>query len=324
MWAQLKPMRYLVIATAIAAACLLDAGRHIAVAHHSKHHDLAARDIPVRQLLDIYECSRCHRLTTPHRLIGPSLWELGKRTNATAVRASLLNPNAIVTTGFPNGLMKKRLQEVGFYSDIARNPAILDRIVAYLIDPPAPSPAASSASGRPSPALAPSPSAPDDLSLSIDVAAVTKMQFAAFIADGGYHTKRYWDRIGWSVAIRRRNRQQPLGWQAERDTTSREPLVGTNWYEADAYCRWLGKTLPTVQEWERACVEMPTWSDAPPQSELEWEWTADAIWKAGRVVSADESADPADSRDHCTKRVTSHRALDGRRTGFRCRSVTRP
>lgn len=305
MRAQIKPILHLVIAAA--TACLLHAGLDTARAHHSQDHDPAASGIPVRKLLDIYECSRCHRLTRPHRLIGPSLWELGKRTDAAAVRASLLNPDAIVTTGFPNGLMKKRLQEVGFYSDIARNPAILDRIVAYLIEP-------SATTVRPLPAAA--PSAPDDPVSSIDPEAVTKMQFAAFIADGGYTTKRYWDRIGWSVAIRRRNRKQPLGWNAERDATSTEPLVGTNWYEADAYCRWLGKTLPTVQEWERACVDMPAWSDASPQSDLEWEWTADAIWKAGL-------ASPNNSRDHCTKRVTSHRALDGRRTGFRCRSVTR-
>lgn len=315
MRAQIKPILHMVIG--FATACLLHAGLDTADAHHSVHHDPSASDIPVRQLLDIYECSRCHRLTTPHRLIGPSLWELGKRTNAQAIRASLLNPDAIVMVGFPAGLMKKRLQEVGFYNDIARNPAILDRIVAYLIEPltASPAPAVSMATIQPG---------PDDPALAIDTAAVTKMQFAAFMADGGYTTKRYWDRIGWSVAIRRRNRKQPLGWRAERDATSTEPLVGTNWYEADAYCRWLGKALPTVQEWERACVDMPTWSDAPPQSHLEWEWTADAIWKAGRVVPVGGPASPGRSRDHCTKRVTSHRALDGRRTGFRCRSMTRP
>ncbi|PON17580.1 hypothetical protein C2W62_12480 [Candidatus Entotheonella serta] len=298
---------FVLILIGYVAITLLYATFDTSSAHHRPEHDT----VSVRQLLDIYECSRCHRLNTPHRLIGPSLWQLGKRKTAEAVRASLLDPNEITVPGFPVGLMKKRLQAVGFYKDIERDPIILDRIVAYLVRLPAtPTP-------KPDANMAPANAAsPEPLVLGIDIAAVTKREFAAFMADGGYQTKRYWDRIGWASVIRRRHRTQPTGWDDARDATSQQPLVGVNWYEADAYCRWAGKTLPTVQEWERACVEMSTWADAPPQSELQWEWTADAIWKAAPTQAND-------SRDHCTKRVTSHRALDGYRTGFRCRAVTR-
>ena len=38
--------------------------------------------------------------------------------------------------GLPTGLMQARLQELGFYNDIAHQPAILERLVAYLAGEP--------------------------------------------------------------------------------------------------------------------------------------------------------------------------------------------
>jgi formylglycine-generating enzyme required for sulfatase activity len=82
----------------------------------------------------------------------------------------------------------------------------------------------------------------------IDRYEVTNAQYARFLLETCKKPPRYWaDGV------------YPAG-QADR------PVVGVSWNEAQAYCEWGGKRLPTEAEWEKACqgtqAQPYPWGDA--------------------------------------------------------------
>jgi serine/threonine protein kinase/dienelactone hydrolase len=105
----------------------------------------------------------------------------------------------------------------------------------------------------------------------IDRYEVTNKQFKAFVDAGGYGNAEYWEGLdfvkegrplSWQEAMAEFRDQTgqsgPAGWEGGmyRPGQGQHPVSGVSWFEAAAYAKFAGKSLPTVHDWERAaCIE---------------------------------------------------------------------
>ena len=127
---------------------------------------------------------------------------------------------------------------------------------------------------------------------SISRAAVSNADFLKFIEADGYKNPAYWENEGleWlqqsSQTCPLYWRNSDFGWQLkEFDEWKSLPLnaalIHVNWFEAQAYCKWARRRLPTELEWEVAAAAEPSadgqslssekryypWGNQPPTQE---------------------------------------------------------
>lgn len=99
----------------------------------------------------------------------------------------------------------------------------------------------------------------------IDALPVSWARFIEFAEDGGYDERAWWSEAGWTwlqaegrraprhveqlrggVLVQRRGRLQRV--------SPNQPVLHASRHEAEAWCRWAGRRLPTEPEWELAAL----------------------------------------------------------------------
>ncbi len=123
-------------------------------------------------------------------------------------------------------------------------------------------------------------------------AAISNADYQAFVDAGGYHDRSFWDDEGWKWRAQA-GLEHPVYWRSGASgwehrvfdrwlsLPNHAAVIHVCWHEAQAYCRWAGRRLPTEAEWEAAAAGESTadgqalsthkrhfpWGDSPPTAD---------------------------------------------------------
>ncbi len=137
----------------------------------------------------------------------------------------------------------------------------------------------------------------------IDAQVVNWARYVEFVEDGGYERAEFWTDAGWSWAQQRARRaprdvaQLRGGVLVRRHghvqrATATQPVMHVSRHEAQAWCRWAGRRLPTEPEWELAALSAGNrgfaWGDV-------FEWVAGSArpWRGFAATAGSVEPMPA-------------------------------
>jgi len=143
----------------------------------------------------------------------------------------------------------------------------------------------------------------------IDAQAVNWARYVEFADDGGYDRRELWSDDGWTW-VQTEGRRAPGGVEqlhggvlvlrggkaaGLQRAAAAQPAVHVTRHEAEAWCRWAGRRLPTEPEWEIAASRGAgrgfVWGDV-----FEWVGGSARAWP-GAGDPAPGALDPVPSRD---------------------------